>query len=313
MPQKMESRSSIITATIDASTTMPSDKHAKTQGSNSPSVGSMLTFKMALPSKISVTSQKAHGSNCSTRAPAGRRWSTLLCDHMPCKMQPTFTRTYQCWRMAPLGWSFSGSIQVGSNLRHVHTFGCPVFALQNMLAYGSQLPRWSPRAHLELNLWPSPMHTRNVYLILNLVTGCVSPQYHCRFDIFFETTCHGAPDVSGTICWQKLANLDHVKTVLSKVSVPNQHSVMYLETPSDEEPHTMSNPIFNPNTFGTTSDNYSVSEASQVSENSHTSQKNQSSHTTDELTPVEPTVTAGTSQRGQVCTMSQRMAKSVSQ
>ncbi len=41
--------------------------------------------------------------------------------------------------------------------------------------------------------------------------------------------------------------------------------------------------------------------------------KNQSSHTTDEMMPVEPTVTAGTSQRGQVCTMSQRMAEFVSQ
>jgi hypothetical protein len=95
--------------------------------------------------------------------------------------------------------------------------------------------------------------------------------------------------------------------------MPNQHSVMYLGTPSDEEPHTMSNPVFNPNTFDTTSDDYRFSEAVQVSENSHTSLWNQSSHTTDEMTPVEPTVTSGTSQRGQVCTMSQRMAEFVSQ
>ncbi len=79
---------------------------------------------------------------------------------------------------------------------------------------------------------------------------------------------------------------------------------MYSETPSDEEPHTMSNPVFKPNTFDTTLDDYSVSEALRVSENSHTSHQNQSSHTTDEMTSVEPTVTAGTSQRGQVCTMS---------
>jgi hypothetical protein len=150
-----------------------------------------------------------------------------------------------------------------------------MFALQNVIASGSQLPRWSPRARLGLNLGPSPMHARNIYLVLNLVTGCVSPQYHCCFDDFFKTMRHGAPDVSGTICWQQLANLDQAKTVLSKVSVPNQHSVMYLEMPSDEEPHTsMSNPVFNPNTFDTTSDDYSISEASQVSENSNTSQQN---------------------------------------
>jgi hypothetical protein len=156
----------------------------------------------------------------------------------------------------------------------MHTFGCPVFALQNVLASGSQLPRWLPHAHLGLNLGPSLMHARNVYLVLNLVTGCVSPQYHCCFDDFFETMHHGASDVSGTICWQQLANLDHAKMALSKVSVPNQHSIMYLDTPSAEEPHTMSNPVYDPNTFDTTSDDNSVLEASQVSENSHTSQQN---------------------------------------
>jgi hypothetical protein len=143
-----------------------------------------------------------------------------------------------------------------------------------MLASRSQLPRWSPRARLGLNLGPSPMHARNIYLVLNLVTGCVLPQYHCYFDDFFETMRHGAPDVSGTICWHQVANLDRAKMVFSKVSMPDQHSIMYLETPSDEEPHTMSNLVFNPNTFDNTSDDYSISEASQVSENSHTSQQN---------------------------------------
>jgi hypothetical protein len=36
------------------------------------------------------------------------------------------------------------SIRVGSNMKHAHTFACPVFALQNTLASGNQLPRWSP-------------------------------------------------------------------------------------------------------------------------------------------------------------------------
>jgi hypothetical protein len=186
------------------------------------------------------------------------------------------------------------SIQVGSNLKHVHTFGCPLFALQNILASGNQLPRWSPWANLGLSLGPSPMHARNVYLLLSLVTGCVSPQYHCHFDNFFETTRHSAPDVSGTICWQQLANLDRAKTVLSKVSMPKHHSVISSETPSDEESHTMSKPIFEPDSFDTTSDDNSVSDAAlQVTENSHISWQNQASHTTDEVMPVALTVTAG--------------------
>jgi hypothetical protein len=32
------------------------------------------------------------------------------------------------------------SIRVGSNMKHAHTFACPVFALQNALALGNQLP-----------------------------------------------------------------------------------------------------------------------------------------------------------------------------
>jgi hypothetical protein len=78
------------------------------------------------------------------------------------------------------------------------------------------------------------MHARNVYLVLSLITGCVSSQYHCCFDNFFETMHHGEPDVSGTICWQQLAGLDRATTILSEVSAPIQHSVMYPETPSED-------------------------------------------------------------------------------
>jgi hypothetical protein len=156
-------------------------------------------------------------------------------------------------------------ICVSSNMKHVHTFGCPVFALQNMLASGNQLLRWSPRAHLRLNLGPSPMHARKVHLVLNLITRCVSPQYHCCFDGFFKTTRHGAPDVSGTVFWQQL---DCATTVLFKVSVPKQHSVISLEMPSEEEAHTMSKLIFEPPMYAITSDDYSVSDRElHVSEN----------------------------------------------
>ncbi len=83
------------------------------------------------------------------------------------------------------------SIWVGCNMKHVHTFVCPVCALQNALALGKLLSKWSPHARLGLNLGPRPTQARNVYLVLNLMTRCVSPQYHCWFDDFFETTHHG--------------------------------------------------------------------------------------------------------------------------
>ena len=99
---------------------------------------------------------------------------------------------------------FSGS-QVGVRMRDQHTFACPVFALQNNLAAGNTMPQWSPRARLGLNLGPSPFHARNVYLVLNLTTGLVSPQYHCRFDDFFETVRLNGPDVITSANWKHLA------------------------------------------------------------------------------------------------------------
>ncbi len=94
------------------------------------------------------------------------------------------------------------SNQVGCNMKHVHTFACPVFALQNALASGKLLPRWSPHTRLGLNLGPSPTHARNVYLVLKLMTGCVSSQstvglmtslrQHVTADLMFQTPFVGS-------------------------------------------------------------------------------------------------------------------------
>jgi hypothetical protein len=66
------------------------------------------------------------------------------------------------------------------------------------------------------------MHARNIYQVLNLITGYVSSQDQCRFDDVFETTRHGGPDVSGTISWQQIAGLDRVSVILSEMSAPIQ-------------------------------------------------------------------------------------------
>jgi hypothetical protein len=117
-------------------------------------------------------------------------------------------------------------------MKHRHTFGCPVFVLQNALASGNTLPRWSPRARLGLNLG-RPNHAWNVYLVLNLITGRVSLQYHCKFADFFETTRHGRPDVSGTICWQQLAGLTQMNKILSDIARPMGHTTTLNEMLSD--------------------------------------------------------------------------------
>ena len=80
-----------------------------------------------------------------------------------------------------------GGTAVRTNISIFHTFGCPVYALDSDLASGKSISRWMPRARLGLCLGPSPSHARSVSLVLNLSTGLVSPQFHCRHDDFFET------------------------------------------------------------------------------------------------------------------------------
>jgi hypothetical protein len=120
------------------------------------------------------------------------------------------------------------SIQVGSKMKHHHAFGCPVFALENDLAAGGPIPHWSPRTRLGVNLGSSPSHVRKVYLVFNLHTGCVSLQYHCHFNNFFEMVRHGGPDISVTLAWQQLTGLTAMTQTPSmehhdEVPQPSQH------------------------------------------------------------------------------------------
>jgi hypothetical protein len=105
-------------------------------------------------------------------------------------------------------------------MKHHHAFGCPVLVLENDLANGSPILHWSPRARLGVNLGSSPSHARNVYLVLSLHTGCVSPQYHCRFDNFFETMRHNGPDISVPTTWQQLSGL----TVMTQIPSMEHHN-----------------------------------------------------------------------------------------
>jgi hypothetical protein len=89
----------------------------------------------------------------------------------------------------------------------LHTFGCPVFALHHALVGGKSIPRWDPRSRIGLYLGPSPLHARNVHLVLSLTAGLVSPQFHCCFDAFFETCKYGVSDMGISTTWQCLAGL----------------------------------------------------------------------------------------------------------
>ena len=114
-------------------------------------------------------------------------------------------------------------------MRTLHTFGCPVFALRNELAGGNSLPKWAPCARLGLNLGPSMTHARNVSLVLNLATGLVSPQFHCNFDDFFETTTLGQTDITIASIWQRLAGFVDVTGITTPPANPSTIATTHID------------------------------------------------------------------------------------
>jgi len=74
------------------------------------------------------------------------------------------------------------------DLGSLHPFGCPVYVLENALQQGQTLGKWENRNRIGMYLGPSPTHARSVHLVLSIRTGLVSPQFHVRYDDFFEST-----------------------------------------------------------------------------------------------------------------------------
>ena len=86
-------------------------------------------------------------------------------------------------------------VQIAPKLRHFHAFGCPTYVFDNVLWSGQGAPKWKERSRLSVYLGPSPNHARSIALVLNLRTGHVSPQFHVKFDDFFETVRSKATDL----------------------------------------------------------------------------------------------------------------------
>ena len=99
------------------------------------------------------------------------------------------------------------SINVSTRLADNHTYSCPVNALQNALQGGSMTPKWNPCCQLGVKLVPSPFNAYNVYLVLNPLTGLVSPQFHITYNDFFEIIQYDRFSMNIPTTWQQLAGL----------------------------------------------------------------------------------------------------------
>ena len=77
--------------------------------------------------------------------------------------------------------------EVNINHKHYHTFGCPLYVLNNDLQQGKPHGKWKERADVGIYIGMSPHHNKNVGLVLSQRTGLVSPQFHIKYDDNFDT------------------------------------------------------------------------------------------------------------------------------
>ena len=84
------------------------------------------------------------------------------------------------------------------------TFGCPAYTLNRILQSGKSIQKWDPRCYVGLYLGISPRHARSVSLVLNLQSGRISPQFHVKYDEFFETIDSRDQDI---VKWKRIVGL----------------------------------------------------------------------------------------------------------
>ena len=81
---------------------------------------------------------------------------------------------------------FSNST-INTHAKHWIPFGCPVYVLGSELQKGQIFNKWEYSSKVGIYLGRSPNHGRNIALVLDRITGLVSPQFHVRFDKSFQT------------------------------------------------------------------------------------------------------------------------------
>ena len=104
-------------------------------------------------------------------------------------------------------------------IKNWHTFGCPVFVLEEKAANG-KMPKWDPRSRVGIYLGHSPCHAGSVALVLNPRTLHVSPQYHVVFDDQFTTVPYMK---NGEVPphWEELVNSHSESVTDEKIELAN--------------------------------------------------------------------------------------------
>ena len=85
-------------------------------------------------------------------------------------------------------WSMSRFEPVSETLRNCHVWGFLINVLEpNLHKPGVKIPKCYPRIQRRVNMGFRKMHSTQVGLVLNLLNGSISPQYHFLFDDMLST------------------------------------------------------------------------------------------------------------------------------
>ena len=85
-------------------------------------------------------------------------------------------------------WSRLRFEPVSETLSNCHVWGCPTYVLEPKLQNpGLNIPNWAPRSRIWVNMGFNKMHSTQVGLDINLLTGSISQHYHVVFDDMFST------------------------------------------------------------------------------------------------------------------------------
>ena len=85
---------------------------------------------------------------------------------------------------------FTGS-PIQTNVKHCVPFGCPTYVLNSKLQERTPFHKWKSRARVGIYIGRSPDHARNIALVMDKDTGLVSPQFHVKYDMAFDTVQQG--------------------------------------------------------------------------------------------------------------------------
>ena len=92
---------------------------------------------------------------------------------------------------------------IAPNTKHWIPFGTPAYVLENELQDKKPFHKWASRSHVGIYVGRSPIHSRNVALILDRTKGYVSPQ----FNVVHDAHCFSLKDMQPECRWRQAVGL----------------------------------------------------------------------------------------------------------